>query len=136
MGGKCASESEEIACAHEQYALYFGLGWRSSRADGKGDVVPNTISRRAFVAELAILSAPVIVFGQEKAKEKSKSKDADKDKEEKKEEAEEKKEEAKDKAKDKAEDREEIVDAPGTDHAQDRRKDRRKDAVKKPPPEN
>ncbi len=125
MGGKCASESEEIACAHEQYALYFGLGWHGSRADGKGDVVPNTISRRAFVAELAMLSAPLIVLADEKDKDKNKSKD------EKKKEAEEKKDEAKDEAKDKADDREKV-DRPGTDHAEDRRKDRRKDAVKPP----
>jgi hypothetical protein len=95
----------------------------------KGNIVSNTISRRAFVAGLSMLSVPVIVLGQEKANDKNKSKDADKNKDEKKKEAEEKKEEAKEKV----EDREEVVDAPGTDHAQDRRKDRRKEAVKKPP---
>ena len=55
--------------------------------------MPNTISRRAFVAGLSMLSLPVIVLGQEKAdkaKEKAKSKDADKNKDEKKKEAEEK----------------------------------------------
>ena len=83
--------------------------------------MPNTISRRAFVAELAVLSAPLIVLAQEKDKNKNKNKDKNKD--EKKKEAEEKKDEAKDEAKDKADDREEVVDAPGTDHAQDRRKD-------------
>jgi hypothetical protein len=93
------------------------------------NIVPNTINRRAFVAGLAMLSVPVIVPGQEKAKEKSKSKDAEKNRDEQKKEAEAKKEDAKEKV----EDREEVVDAPGTDRSQDRRKDRRKEAVKKPP---
>ena len=65
--------------------------------------MPNTISRRAFVAGLSMLSIPVIVLGQEKAdkaKEKAKSKDADKNKDEKKKEAEEKKEDAKEKVED------------------------------------
>ena len=60
--------------------------------------MPNTISRRAFVAGLSMLSVPVIVLGQERAeKAKEKSKDADKNKDEKKKEAEEKKEDAKEK---------------------------------------
>ena len=59
-------------------ALYFEVGCRGSRAEGKGDVVPNTISRRAFVAELAVLSAPLIVLAQEKDK-TNKNKDKNKD---------------------------------------------------------
>ncbi len=94
-------------------------------APGKGYVVPNTITRRVFVAELAMISAPLILEAQERDKNKAK--------EEKRKEGEEKKDEAKEKAEDKVDDREKVVDAPGTDHAQDRRKDRRKDAVKKPP---
>ena len=68
--------------------------------------MPNTISRRAFVAGLSMLSIPVIVLGQEKAdKAKEKAKNADKDKEEKKKEAEEKKEDAKEKVEDRDGDR-------------------------------
>jgi hypothetical protein len=88
-----------------------------------GGIVKNTLSRRAFVTALGMLSVPLIALAQDK-------KD-DKEREEKKKEAEkkaeEKKEDAKDKAEDAVDDRDKVVDPPGTDHAQDRRQDRRRD---------
>ena len=78
----------------------------------EGEVVMNTLSRRAFVTGLGMLSVPLIALAQE-----------NKEREEKKEEAKEKKEEAKDKAEDAVDDRDEVVDGPGTDRSQDRRQD-------------
>jgi hypothetical protein len=83
----------------------------------EGEVVMKTLSRRAFVTALGMLSVPLIALAQE-------------NREEKKEEAKEKKEEAKDKAEDAVDDRDKVVDGPGTDNSQDRRQDRRRDAVK------
>jgi len=101
----------------------------------KGKAMQNTISRRAFVTGLGMLSMPLIALAQEREK---KERD-DKSQEEKKKEAEEKKEEAKDKAEDAdvkdrvedaVDDKDKVVDGPGTDRSQDRRQDRRRDAVK------
>ena len=82
------------------------------------------LSRRAFVAGLAMLSIPLITLAQDK--------DKDKAKEDKKKKAEEKKGDAKDKAEDAVDDRDKAVDRPGTDSGADRRTDRRRDEVKKP----
>ena len=79
----------------------------------------STLSRRAFVTALGMLSVPLFALAQD-----------NKDREEKKDEAKEKKEEAKDKAEDAVDDRDKVVDGPGTDNSQDRRQDRRRDAVK------
>ena len=89
----------------------------------KGDIVQRTLTRRAFVSALGMLSVPLMAFaGQEKKKETN-----EKNKEEKKKEAEQKKDDAKDKAEDAADDRDKVVDGPGTDNSQDRRQDRRRD---------
>ena len=110
--GDALSDAVNCSCAR-----------RGSRTGGKGDFVQPTISRRAFVTGLGMLSVPLIAFAQNE------------NKEEKKKEAKEKKGEAKEKAKDKAEDAadnaDKAVDRPGTENAEDRRQDRRKDAVKK-----
>ena len=90
----------------------------------KGEPMQSTMSRRAFVTGLAMLSVPLIALAQDKDKEK--------EKEEKKKKAEDKKDDAKDKAEDAVDDKDKVVDGPGTDRGQDRRQDQRRDNVKKP----
>jgi threonine dehydrogenase-like Zn-dependent dehydrogenase len=88
----------------------------------KGETVPSTFSRRAFVmglGMLGMLSVPLLALAQDKKEE------AEERREEKKEDAEEKKDEVKDKAEDAVDDN--VVDGPGTDRSQDRRQDRRRD---------
>ena len=93
--------------------------WRFRLVTGAGGGVAQiSISRRAFVTALGMLSVPLIASAQDKSKEERKK------------EAEEKRDEAKEKAEDAAEDRDKVVDGPGTDRSQDRRQDRRRDAVK------
>jgi hypothetical protein len=101
--------------------------------------VQSTLSRRAFVTGLGMLSVPLFALAQDREKKERDDKDREEQKKEAEKKAEEKKDEVKDKAEDadvkeKAEDavddRDKVVDGPGTDNSQDRRQDRRRDAVK------
>jgi hypothetical protein len=95
----------------------------------KGNLVQRTITRRAFVTALAMLSVPLFAVAQ--GENKNKEKDASEKKEKKEKKKEQKREDAKNKAKDAADDHDNVVDGPGTDRSQDRRQDRRRDDIKK-----
>jgi hypothetical protein len=117
----------------------FCCGARGGSRARKGKVVQSTLSRRAFVTGLGMLSVPLFALAQDREKKEGDDKNREEKKKEAEKKAEEKKDEVKDKAedadvKDKAEDavddRDKVVDGPGTDNSQDRRQDRRRDAVK------